>query len=133
LGNSPSIKGEVISKKTGVKVTIGRVKDKGELLIVLMNNIVVKVFSSDVAIIAIQNVWFTDWKERVIKARGNMIKREKNLCAQAADKTSIFIAPLLLKALATDSKKALRRENNSHMMVIIPVVKICGIQALLPL
>ena len=52
-----------------------------------------------------------------MKANGRIIKIEKNLCAQAADKTSIFSAPLLLKALATDSKKAQRSENINHTII----------------
>lgn len=56
VGNSPSIIGEVIRRKTGVNETIGSVKESGESLIAFTNSKEVTVFKKDVAKSAVQNV-----------------------------------------------------------------------------
>lgn len=59
FGNSPIIIGDVISRKTGVNVVIGRVRERGESLIAFINNKEEITFREDVARSAIQKVEFT--------------------------------------------------------------------------
>lgn len=110
FGNSPSIKGDVMSKKTGVRAVIGSVKESGESLIAFTNKIEEIVLSEAVAISASQKLLFTDWKEPKNKTNGKRTKRAKNRCAHAADKMFIFCAPLLFNALETESKNEFKRE-----------------------
>lgn len=89
FGNSPSMIGEVINKKTGVKLTIGKVSERGASLTALMNRIVVSVLRTVDTRIAAQKVPLTGLKEWVAITKGVKINKAKNLCDHAADSTSI--------------------------------------------
>lgn len=79
FGNSPIIKGEVIRRKTGVRLTIGKVNERGEFLIASTNKIDVTVLRAAVANRAIQKVSLTLWKEWVNKLKGSRRNKAKNL------------------------------------------------------
>lgn len=79
FGNSPTIKGEVISRNSGVRVRIGKVNERGESLIAFTKRIDVIVLRADVARRAVQKVPLTGRKEWVAKLRGIKINSAKNL------------------------------------------------------
>ena len=98
FGNSPNIIGEVINKNTGVKLIMGKVRERGESLIALTNRIEVIVLRMEVARRATQKVPLTELKELVIITKGTKINKAKNLEDHATESASIFWAPLFPKA-----------------------------------
>lgn len=110
LGNSPTIIGDVIRRKTGVNVVIGSVRDSGESFIDFTNKRDEMVLSVDDVRSAIQKVALTDWNDPKKSARGRSIKRAKKRWDHAAESTLIFCAPLLFKALDKESKNELNKE-----------------------
>ena len=117
LGNSPTIKGEVIKRNRGVNVSIGTVMDKSDDLIALMYRIRVMAYRLPPVNNASQNC--SPSAGIFVKRRsGNKNGSAKNGNDHATTYSSMSSRLFLLKTSFVASKNAVKHANMNQTMVI---------------
>ena len=115
VGNSPTIRGEVINRNKGVKVESGITRDRSANFIAFKYNIAVAIFNVPLTRIANQNPGVISG----ISIKNNIgIKRgsAKKLSAQATIYSSIFFNPNLPATSVSERNNAVRKAKNIQVI-----------------
>ena len=116
LADSPTIKGEVINRNSGVNVIIGIVIERSDNLIALIYRIVATVFKLPPMINEGQNP-APKTGISIRNNKGTKNGKAKELDAQATTYSSTFSKPFLLNTSFADSKNAVKIANAYHTII----------------
>ena len=115
VGNSPIIRGEVISRKSGVKVDKGITRERSASLIAFKYNIAVATFKEALMHMASQKPSFISGIS-IKNSKGIKIGNPKKFKAHATTYSSMFFRPNLPATSVRERKKAVR--NAKRIQVI---------------